>query len=213
MRIFLTGLSAILLAGSAYAEKPSAAAGAVAVRVAAVTPGAARPASAREIAAAQRLADQQAAMRALKLADGDWRGASKKLSKGDWIPMTQAQKVDTLMSGTMRTISSRGYDKNGALSFESFSVISYDPNDKAYSIRTYSGGRPHDYPLEITADGFKWDVTAGKKMTIRYQTTFKDGAWTQSATRVPASGTPEKFVEFTVKRGAVAALPAKPAGK
>ncbi|HVY88690.1 MAG TPA: hypothetical protein VG942_07470 [Hyphomonadaceae bacterium] len=209
MRIFLTtvsiGLSAVL-ASAAYADKPAEPKTAV-TKTAAKTAAPKGP-SAREIAAAQRVAEQQAAMKALKLVDGDWRGPSKKLTKGDWVAMTQTEKVDTLMGGTMRTISSLGYDKDGSLSFESFSVISYDPNDKAYSIRTYSGGRPHDYPLEVTADGFKWEAAAGRKMTIRYQAMLKDGAWTQSATRVPASGAPEKYVEFTVKRGAAVALPA-----
>ena len=56
-----------------------------------------------------------------------------------------------------------------------------------------------------SSDGFKWDVTAGRKMTIRYQATLKD--WTQSATRVAATGAPEKYVEFTgeARRGRGAA--------
>src|SRR5262245_281963 len=130
MRMFLVSVSAVLLAGGAYADKP-AASGAAPAKAVATKSAAAKPASAREIAAAQRTTDQQAAMKALKLVDGDWRGPSRKLTKGDWVAMTQAEKVDTLLGGTMRTISSRGYDKDGSLSFESFSVISYDPAEKA----------------------------------------------------------------------------------
>jgi hypothetical protein len=37
-------------------------------------------------------------------------------------------------------------------------------------------------------------------VTIRYETSVKSGVWIETATRVPADGEPETYVEFRVKR-------------
>jgi len=148
----------------------------------------------------KRVLAQQQAIKMLAFADGDWRGPSKVLRKDGWVPMTETQRVATLADGTIRTIESRGYEKDGRVSFSMFAVISYDPDEKAYSMHAWSNGRASDYPLEVTASGFSWEYESSPQMTVRYEAVLKNGVWTQTATRIPAKGDPEKYVEFTVRR-------------
>jgi hypothetical protein len=191
MRTFLvTGLMALAMASPAVAQ----------------TAAPARPAE-LQAAVPKRILAQQEAMKALGLADGDWRGPSKVLRKEGWVDTIETQRVATLLEGTVRTIESRGYEADGRLSFSMFAVISFDPDAKAYSMRSWSNGRMRDYPLEASAGGFSWDFQSSPEMTIRYVATVKNGVWTQTATRVPIDGAPEKFVEFAVKRVRNSAAP------
>jgi hypothetical protein len=209
MRAFLaTGFVLAVLAGSAFADKPveptdGAHQGGAAPAKTAKTAAPVKPAVAPSTpmpATSKRVLAQQEAMKALKLADGDWRGPSKVLRRQGWVDMVEAQRVETLLDGTIRTIESRGYEKDGRLSFTAFAVISYDPSAKSYSLRSYSNGRATDYPFEVSANGFSWEIQSSPKMTVRYEAVLKSGVWTQSATRIPAEGEPEKYVEFAVKR-------------
>lgn len=150
---------------------------------------------------APRMAAQKEAMKALAFLDGEWRGPAKSLrNDGGWHPMVQAERVGAMLDGTVRVLEGRGYEENGELSFTAFAVISYDPDKKAYSMRSYSGGRTGDFPIAPNATGFTWEIQAGPDMKIAYEATVKDGVWTEIGTRIPKSGPPVKFIEFTVTR-------------
>jgi hypothetical protein len=155
----------------------------------------------------KRILAQQEAMKALNLSDGDWRGPSKVLRKNGWVDMVETQRVATLLDGTVRTIESRGYEADGSLGFSMLAVISWDPDAKAYSMRSWSNGRVRDYPMKVSADGFSWEFESSPGMTIRYEAAVKNSVWTQTATRVPAEGKPETYLEFAVKRVRNAANP------
>jgi hypothetical protein len=158
---------------------------------------------------APRIAAQKEAMKALAFLDGEWRGPAKTLTPaGGWHTFTQTERVGTMLDGTVRVIEGRGYEDDGSIAFNAFAVISYDPDTKAYSMRSYSGGRAGDFPITPTADGFTWSIQAGPSMKIDYVATVKDGSWTEIGTRVPANGPPVKFIEFTVSRLADGAWPA-----
>jgi hypothetical protein len=157
---------------------------------------------------APRIAAQKEAMKALSFLDGEWRGNAKSLrSDGGWHPMIQTERVGSMLDGSVKVVEGRGYEETGALSFNAFAIISYDPDRKAYSMRSYSAGRWGDYPLMPRADGFTWEIQAGPNMKIHYEATVKDGVWTEVGTRIPVSGEPVKFVEFTVTRLKDAAWP------
>jgi len=163
----------------------------------------------------KRVLAQQEAMKALAFLDGEWRGPSKLLRKDGWTPMVQTERAGTMLDGTVRMIEGRGYDASGRQSYNALAIISYDPDRKSYSMRSYSGGRAGDYPVDVTTDGLTWEIQSSQQVTIRYEATVKNGVWTQTATRVPAKGDPEKYVEFSAKRvrsgswPAGGALPAK----
>lgn len=159
--------------------------------------------------AASRLEAQREAMKALAMIDGEWRGPAKALrGDGGWHELIQTERVGTMLDGTVRVIEGRGYELDGRVSFTAFAVISYDPDKKTYSMRSYSSGREGDFPIVPTADGFTWEIQAGPDMKIAYAATIKDGVWTEVGTRVPKNGPPVKFIEFSVSRLGDGAWPA-----
>ena len=156
-----------------------------------------------------RVSAQREAMKALAMLDGEWRGPAKSLrNDGQWHEMVQAERVGTMLDGTVRVIEGRGYENSGELSFNAFAVISYDPDTKAYTMRSYSGGRTGDFPIVPTATGFTWEIQAGPSMKIAYEAIVKDGVWTEAGTRIPKDGASVKFIEFSVKRLGDTAWPA-----
>lgn len=159
---------------------------------------------------APRIAAQKEAMRAFDFLDGEWRGPAKtQLTDGSWHTITQTERVGSLLDGTVKVIEGRGYEADGGVSFNAFAVISYDPDRKAYSMRSYAAGRAGDYAIAPTAAGFTWDIPAGPNMTIHYEATVKDGVWTEVGTRVfKGGGEPVKFIELSVTRLGDTAWPA-----
>lgn len=156
-----------------------------------------------------RIAAQKEAMKALDKIDGEWRGEAKTLlPDGSWRTFTQTERVGTMLDGAVRVIEGRGYDADGSTNFNAFAVISYDPDRKAYSMRSYTSGRAGDYPITPTETGFTWEIQAGPEMKIAYAATVKDGVWTEVGTRIPKNGPPVKFIEFTVRRHGGATWPA-----
>lgn len=149
-----------------------------------------------------RLAAQREAMKALDFLDGEWRGPGKTLlGNGTWLSLTQAERVGSMLDGTIKVLEGRGYEADGSLGFNAFAVISYDPDTKAYTMKSYAQGRGGEFTIVPNASGFTWEIQAGPNMTIHYDAVVKDGVWTEVGTRVMKSGgEPVKFVEFSVTR-------------
>ncbi|MDP3494436.1 MAG: hypothetical protein Q8R82_15100 [Hyphomonadaceae bacterium] len=176
-----------------------------AASLALAAPALAQPGHSAEAA----MSAQREAMKALAMLDGEWRGPAKSLrGDGGWHPMVQTERVGTMLDGTVRVIEGRGYEASGELSFSAFAVISYSPETKAYSMRSYSSGRVGDFPIVPTATGFTWQIQAGPEMKIAYEAIIKDGVWTETGTRISRSAEPVKFIEFTVTRIGDTAWPA-----
>jgi hypothetical protein len=148
----------------------------------------------------KRLKAQQEAMKELAFLDGEWRGASKVLRKDGWAPTVQTGRVGTVLDGTVRMIEAKGYEASGRQSFEVLRIISYEPETKTYFMRSYQSGRVRDHAVSLTDKGFEWESESSGDTTIRYEASVKDGAWTETATRVPARGEPETYVEVKLKR-------------
>jgi hypothetical protein len=150
---------------------------------------------------APRIAAQKEAMKALAFLDGEWRGPAKSLrNDGGWHAIVQTERVGSMLDGAVKVIEGRGYEADGTVSFNAFAVISYDPDRKTYSMRSYSAGQTGDFPITPTPAGFKWEIPAGPQMKIQYEAIVKDGVWTEAGWRMPANGEPVKFIEFTVTR-------------
>jgi hypothetical protein len=156
-----------------------------------------------------RMSAQREAMKALAMLDGEWRGPEKSLrNDGQWHEMVQAERVGLMLDGTVRVLEGRGYEKDGKLSFNAFAVISYDPDTKAYTMRSYAGGWAGDYQIVPNPTGFTWEIQAGPDMKIAYEAIVKDGVWTETGVRIPKGGAPVKFIEFSVTRLGDTAWPA-----
>ena len=159
---------------------------------------------------APRIAAQKEAMKALSFLDGEWRGSAKSLrDDGGWHSMVQTERVGPMLDGAVKVVEGRGHEADGRLSFNAFAVISYDPDKKTYSMRSYTAGRMGDYQIVPTPTGFTWEIPAGPQMAIHYEATVKDGVWTEVGTRVMKyGGEPVRLIEFAVTRLKDTAWPA-----
>ncbi|MBX3479695.1 MAG: DUF1579 domain-containing protein [Caulobacter sp.] len=152
-------------------------------------------------AAAQARADaQKAAMAPLSKMDGQWRGSAWIADRaGNRTVLVQTERSGSMLDGAVRVVEGRGY-QDGELAFNAFAAISYDPDKKTYSMRSYTKGYQGDFPLEVTADGFIWRMPAGPNAEIRYTAVIKDGTWVEKGEYVPAGGKGMQFIELNLKR-------------
>lgn len=154
------------------------------------------------------MAAQREAMKQLAMLDGEWRGTAWTLTPaGEKHTLTQTERVGTMLDGSVRVIEGRGYEADGRVAFNAFAVISCKPDTKAFSMRSYTGGRSGDFAVTPTADGFTWEIPAGP-MTIRYTATIKDGTWREVGDRIAPGKDPVRFIELDLKRIGDSAWPA-----
>lgn len=147
-----------------------------------------------------RIAAQKEAMAALDALDGQWRGtATIDLPNGAKMTTTHTERIGPLLDGTVKLIEGRSYDKDGATAFNAFAVVSYDPDTKRYSMRSYAQGHAVDVPFEATADGFAWSMPAGP-MRMHYVATVKHGVWRETGVRTRPGQLPVPFIEMELKR-------------
>ncbi len=183
MRRNSTSFALLLSLGACLAPMPTNAA---------ETPGRFDPAA--------TLAAQREAMPALAKMDGVWRGSAWTiLPTGEKHTVTQTERIGTFLEGTVRVIEGRGYDADGKVAFNALGVISFDPDKRTYSMRSYAMGRSGDFPFAPTADGYSWEIAAGP-MTIRYTATIKDGVLHEVGDRTMAGKDPIRFFEMTLNR-------------
>ena len=66
-------------------------------------------------------------------------------------------------------------------------------------MRSYANGQAADFPLQATADGFRWS-TPGRGGEIRYVTTFRDGEWVETGDFVMPGRDPMLVIELRLRR-------------
>ena len=142
---------------------------------------------------------QKVAMKPLAMMDGVWRGPAWTMLPTGKHEITQTERIGPFLDGQIKVIEGRGYDATGAVTFNAFGVVSYDPAKKEYTLRSHALGRAGDFKLTPTADGYVWEIPAGP-MTIRYTATIKDGAWKEVGERIAPGQAPVQFFEMNLKR-------------
>ncbi len=146
------------------------------------------------------IADQKKGMAPLSYMDGVWRGeAWTILPNGQKHTITQTERIGPFLDGSVKVIEGRGYGEDGKVSFNAFGILSYDPDKKSFSMRSYAQGRSGDFKLTPTTDGNVWEIPAGP-MTIRYTATIKDGKWREVGDRIMEGKEPVRFFEMNLKR-------------
>lgn len=159
--------------------------------------------------AAARMKEQSAALAPLATMDGEWRGEAWFLDRsGKKTTLVQTERVGSMLDGSVKVVEGRGFDGDTQV-FNAFAAISYDPDKKAFSMRSYTRGYQGDFPIEVTADGFIWSMPAGPNAQIRYTATIKDGVWVEKGEYAPNGGKAVQFMELTVKRVGDTAWPAQ----
>lgn len=198
MRTFLIA-TMVLAAGSAWAQTAPVKTGKPVLLKAVETARAATTITPPPDGASKRIQVQQDAMKAISFLDGEWRGTSKTLRKAGWVQMVQTERVGAMLEGTVKVIEVRSYEA-GKLSFDALRIISYDPERKTYSMRSYQGGSVRDYDLRVTPTGIAWEIASRGDTKVRYETTVRNGVWSESATRTSAKGESETYLQVSVKR-------------
>ena len=147
------------------------------------------------------LAAQTDALKAFAMLDGAWRGpASVIQADGSRLAFTQTERIGPLLGGSIRVIEGRGYDDAGAVRFNAFGVVSFDPASKAYSLRSYAQGHAGDFAFVATGDGYRWEIPLGPVGSIRYVATIKDGVLHEVGERIVAGREPLRIFEMTLQR-------------
>lgn len=145
-------------------------------------------------------AAQREAMRALAFMDGVWRGTAwTVLPSGQKHGITQTERIGPFLDGAVKVIEGRGYAADGTVTFNALGIISYSPEQRAYSMRSYAHGRAGDFVLTPNAAGFVWEIPAGP-MTIRYTATVANGAWREIGERIAPDRAPVQFFEMNLTR-------------
>ena len=163
---------------------------------------------------AARISSQKEAMTRLAFMDGTWRGSAWMiLPTGTKTTFTQTERIGSFLDGSVRVIEGRAYEEDGTVRFNALGIVSYDPDTKAYSMRSYAMGHAGDFVLTPSPDGFSWEIPAGPA-TIRYTAVIKDGKWNEVGDRIIPGKDPVRFFEMNLERlgdsdwpGAGAVLP------
>ncbi len=142
---------------------------------------------------------QKAAMKPLAVMDGVWRGPAWTMLPTGKHEITQTERIGPFLDGQIKVMEGRGYGADGAVTFNAFGIVSYDPAKKEYTLHSHALGRAGDFKLTPTADGYVWEIPAGP-MIIRYTATIKDGAWKEVGERVVQGQAPVQFFEMNLKR-------------
>lgn len=146
------------------------------------------------------LSAQRDAIGTFAFLDGTWRGpATTALPTGAKLTLVQTERVGPFLGGSVRVIEGRGHDDQGRVTFNALGIISWDVAAKRFMMRSYAQGHAGDFPIERTADGFRWEIPAGP-FTIRYVAVVRDGTWTETGDRIAPGKDPERFFEMTLKR-------------
>ena len=145
-------------------------------------------------------AEQRQAMQALSWMDGEWVGqATVSMGPGQTSTHPHTERIGPMLGGSIRVIEGRSVNADGSAAFNAFAVVSWDDATDAYVMRSYANGQAADFPLQATADGFRW-TAPGRGGEMRYVTVFKDGEWVETGYFVMPGRDPTKVIELRLRR-------------
>ncbi|HMG48912.1 MAG TPA: DUF1579 domain-containing protein [Allosphingosinicella sp.] len=182
MRLFLTAAALIAVVGPAAAQGP--------------------------YDPATRIAAQRAAMARLAYLDGVWRGPAWTLTPQGRREMIQAERIGPFLDGSVRVMEGRGYTADGAIAFNAFGVVSFDPVASRYSLTSWAMGFSGTFPLRLTDDGYVWEAPAGPGATMRYTAVIQGDSWHEIGERIAGDAPPVRIVELNLRRVGATSWPA-----
>ena len=146
------------------------------------------------------IAAQHEAMKRFAYMDGVWRGpAWTILPSGQRHDVTQTERIGPFLDGSVKVLEGRGYNPDGTVGFNAFGIISYQPGQQTYTLRSYALGYAGDFPLTPTTDGYVWILPAGPA-AIRYTATITNNTWREVGDRIVPGKDPVRFFEMNLKR-------------
>jgi hypothetical protein len=147
------------------------------------------------------IASQTEAMRAFAMLDGAWRGpATITLADGSRLSFVQTERIGPFLGGSIKVIEGRGYDDAGAVRFNAFGIVSFDPATRSYTLHSHAQGRVGDFAFVSTGDGYRWEIPLGPAGTLRYVATVRDGELHEVGDRIAEGREPVRVFEMRLKR-------------
>jgi hypothetical protein len=146
------------------------------------------------------MASEREAMGKLAMLDGAWRGTAWSITPRGKVEVVHTERVGLMLAGTVRMIEGRSYLPNGTIPFVALGIISFNPGNGTYRMRSYAQGMAGDFAMTVLPDGYVWDVPAGPGAIIRYRATIANGAWKEVGLRVVGAETPVQVFEMNLKR-------------
>ncbi len=147
-----------------------------------------------------RIAAQRQALNRLSFLDGVWRGSAWTMTAKGRHQLVQTERIGSFLNGSVKVIEGRGYEPNGAVSFNALGVISYNPDTRAYAIQSWAMGRSGSFPLKVTENGYVWETPAGPGAIIRYTATIDGKRFKEVGERIASGGAPMKILEMNLER-------------
>lgn len=146
-------------------------------------------------------AEQRQAMQTLAWMDGEWVGeATVSVGPGRTSTHPHTERIGPMLGGSIKVIEGRSVGgSDGAPTFNAFAVVSWDDATDRYVMRSYANGQAADFPLEATADGFRWTIPS-RGGEMRYVTVFKDGEWVETGDFVMPGRDPMRVIELRLRR-------------
>jgi hypothetical protein len=146
------------------------------------------------------LAAQREAMKPLAWTFGRWQGEAWSVTDGKRHDVIQTERIGPMLDGTIVVMEGKSFERDGKPSaFNAFGVMSYDAQAKSYALHSHAQGRAGTFPLEVTPNGYAWQIQAGP-MKIRYVATFKDGVWREAGEMIRPDGRSTPIFEMNLKR-------------
>ena len=149
---------------------------------------------------AARIAAQRTAMARLARLDGVWRGPAWTLTPQGRREMVQAERIGPFLDGSVRVMEGRGYTADGAVAFNAFGVVFFDPVTGRYSLTSWAMGFSGTFPLTLTEDGYVWEAPAGPGAIMRYTAVIRGDSWHEIGERIVAGAPPVRTVELNLRR-------------
>ena len=140
---------------------------------------------------------------------GEWTGTAAFMNRsGEWTEMTQTERVGPLLDGDVVLIEGRGYDANGATTFNALGILSHTAREGGWEMRSYSDGRAGTFGFEITETGFSWSTPAGPTARMEYVATVDGDTWSQTGSFVADGQPPRQTFRMTLTRSGDTEWPA-----
>src|SRR5450755_956058 len=131
---------------------------------------------------------------------GIWAGPAAGADRSGPYKVTQTERVGPILGGDVMVIEGRGYRDDNSTGFNAFAAISWSAQTQKYEMRSYAQGYAGTFELELTADGYVWEVPAGPNAVMRFTATVKNNAWREVGELVAEGGAPKQVFEMNLKR-------------
>ncbi|RZJ05800.1 MAG: DUF1579 domain-containing protein [Brevundimonas sp.] len=145
--------------------------------------------------------EQREAMQRLSWMDGEWAGTAAVYAGPDrTTTYRHTERIGPMVGGSVKVIEGRTTDDAGNVVFNAFAIVSWDDAADRYVMRSYANGDAGDFPLEVTADGFKW-MTPSRGGSVDYVTTHTGDEWVETGDFVMEGGRPPmRVIELRLRR-------------